>query len=326
MNFIIGINETILKFIPIILPLLLSVALFTVMERKILAATQRRRGPSIVGLFGLLQAFSDGLKLISKETIIPTSSNFFLFIFAPILAFLLSYVSWAVIPIDQDIVIADVNLGILFIFALSSLNVYSIIIAGWASNSKYALMGALRSAAQLISYEISIGLIVMPVLLFSQSTNLTHIVNTQINLYYIVPLFPFFILFFFCILAETNRIPFDLPEAESELVSGYNVEYSSISFAFFFLAEYSNIILMSSLVVILFFGGWLPIIYFLKISPIIWFILKTLIFMFGFVWIRSAFPRYRYDQLMAIGWKCILPLTLFFFVLHLMLFFLMYNF
>jgi NADH-quinone oxidoreductase subunit H len=322
--FLIWIKKEILKFLPIILPLLLSVALFTVMERKILASTQRRRGPNVVGLFGLLQAFADALKLLSKETIIPTSSNSFLFIFAPILAFLLSYASWVVIPIDKNIVIADINLGILLIFALSSLNVYSIIISGWASNSKYALLGALRSAAQLISYEISIGLLVMPVLLFAQSTNLTHIVVVQKSMYFIFPLFPFFILFFLCILAETNRIPFDLPEAESELVAGYNVEYSAISFAFFFLAEYSNIILMSGLIVILFFGGWLPIISVFLINPIVWFILKTLAFMVCFIWIRATFPRYRYDQLMHIGWKIVLPVTLALYLTHIFWFYLFY--
>jgi NADH-quinone oxidoreductase subunit H len=230
------------------------------MERKILASMQRRRGPNVVGIFGLLQAIADALKLLSKESIIPSTSNTFIFIGAPIFTFFISYVSWIVIPFDLNIVIADINLGILFIFAMSSLGVYGIIMAGWSSNSKYAFLGGLRSAAQLISYEISMGLVIMPVLLLSQSTNLTDIVLSQSTIFYIIPLFPSFILFFISILAETNRIPFDLPEAESELVSGYNVEYSAIGFTFFFLAEYSNIMLMSSLVTILFLGGWLPFI------------------------------------------------------------------
>jgi NADH-quinone oxidoreductase subunit H len=324
-------NNDWIKFLPIILPILLSVAFFTVMERKILASMQRRRGPNVVGIFGLLQAIADALKLLSKESIIPSTSNTFIFIGAPIFTFFISYVSWIVIPFDFNIVIADINLGILFIFAMSSLGVYGIIMAGWSSNSKYAFLGGLRSAAQLISYEISMGLVIMPVLLLSQSTNLTDIVLSQSTIFYIIPLFPSFILFFISILAETNRIPFDLPEAESELVSGYNVEYSAIGFTFFFLAEYSNIMLMSSLVTILFLGGWLPFINFFSLGSLIpgwvWFSSKMLIVMFAFVWIRATLPRYRYDQLMFLGWKIILPLSLsfVFFSTCLFNFFLMYE-
>jgi NADH-quinone oxidoreductase subunit H len=225
------------------------------MERKTLAAVQRRRGPNEIGFFGLAQAIADALKLLSKETIIPSSSNYIFFIISPMFTFFLSFVAWSVIPFDLNCVIADINLGILFIFAISSLGVYGILLSGWSSNSKYALLGGLRSAAQPISYEISIGLIVMPVIVLSNSTNLTQIVLAQTDIFFIIPLFPSFVLFFISILAETNRTPFDLPEAESELVSGFNVEYSAIGFTLFFLAEYSNIILTSSLMTILFLGG-----------------------------------------------------------------------
>lgn len=232
---------------------------------------------------------------------------------SPILTFALSLAAWSVIPFSDRIVIADVNLGIMFLLAISSLNVYGIIMSGWSSNSKYAFLGALRSSAQMISYEVSMALLILPVLLFTESTNLTAIVLAQKNLYFFIPLFPSFLLFLVSILAETNRIPFDLPEAESELVSGYNVEYSSLTFALFFLAEYSSIILMSSLVVILFFGGWLPPLnfYFLYYIPYwLWFSSKLIFFMFWFIWVRASLPRYRYDQLMTLGWKIILPLSL----------------
>lgn len=302
-----------IKNLPIVLPILLSVAFFTVLERKILAAMQRRRGPNFVGIYGLLQAIADALKLLSKETLIPSNSNFFLFILAPIFTFVISMLCWSLIPFDFNIVIADLNLGLLFLFAFSSLGVYGIIISGWSSNSKYAFLGSLRSSAQFISYEISMGLLLIPIILFSQTLNISEIVLAQSNIFFVIPLFPFFILFLITGLAETNRVPFDSPEAESELVSGYNVEYSSIGFTFFFLAEYSNIILMSSIIVILFLGGWLPILnifFFKSIYTSFWFSLKLLLIMFFFVWVRATLPRYRYDQLMMLGWKIILPLSL----------------
>jgi len=297
-----------IKILPIIIPILLAVAFFTVFERKILASIQRRRGPNNVGLYGLLQAIADALKLLSKETLVPGNANLYIFLFSPIFTFLISMLCWALIPIDYNIVISDINLGILFLFAFSSLGVYGLIMSGWSSNSKYAFLGALRSTAQFISYEISMGLIIILILLFTQSFNLTDIVLAQQNIYFFWPLFIYFFLFFIIGLAETNRVPFDLPEAESELVSGYNVEYSSIGFTFFFLAEYSNILLMSSLIVILFFGGWLPLC--IYISSGLNFVIKLLCIMFIFVWIRATLPRYRYDQLMVLGWKVILPLSL----------------
>jgi NADH-quinone oxidoreductase subunit H len=248
-------SASLIKSLPIILPILLAVAFFTVFERKVLAAMQRRRGPNVVGIYGLLQAIADAVKLLSKETLIPGSSNLYIFIFSPIFTFLISMLCWSLIPFDYGIVISDINLGILFLFAFSSLGVYGIIMSGWASNSKYAFLGSLRSSAQFISYEISMGLLIVPIVLISGSFNISNIVLSQSSIYYFITFFPFFILFLITALAETNRVPFDLPEAESELVSGYNVEYSSIGFTFFFLAEYSNIILMSSIIVILFLGG-----------------------------------------------------------------------
>jgi NADH-quinone oxidoreductase subunit H len=307
--FFFNINIDFLKFLPIILPLILSIAFFTLFERKVLASIQRRRGPNIIGIFGFLQAFADGFKLIGKETIIPSSSNFIIFLIAPILTFTFSIFSWVVIPFNFNIVISDINLGLLFIFAISSLNIYGIVMSGWASNSKYAFLGAFRSTAQLISYEVSIGLIIMPVILFAGTTNLSGIILTQEKIFFFIPLWPSVILFFISILAETNRLPFDLPEAESELVSGFNVEYSSLTFALFFLAEYSSIILMCSLIVILFFGGWLPLFYFIYIPNWFWFSIKIIFFMFLFIWVRGSLPRYRYDQLMNLGWKIILPLS-----------------
>lgn len=302
-----------IKNLPILLPILLSVAFFTVLERKVLASMQRRRGPNVVGIYGLLQAIADAFKLLSKETLIPSGSNFFLFILSPIFTFVISMLCWSLIPFDFNIVISDLNLGLLFLFAFSSLGVYGIIISGWSSNSKYAFLGSLRSTAQFISYEISMGLLLIPIILFSQTMNISEIVLSQTNIYNIIPLFPFFVLFIITGLAETNRVPFDLPEAESELVSGYNVEYSSIGFTFSFLAEYSNIILMSSIIVLLSIGGWLPLlnIFFLKnIYTSFWFSIKLLLVMFFFVWVRATLPRYRYDQLMMLGWKVILPLSL----------------
>lgn len=267
----------------------------------------------MVGIYGLLQAFADGIKLILKETIIPSSANIIIFIFSPILIFSLSLYGWAIIPFMKNVVIADLELGLLILLAISSLSVYGIIMSGWSSNSKYALLGALRSSAQMISYEVSLGLLIMPVLALSSSLNLTAIVIAQKELFNCWPFFSSFVIFFICILAETNRLPFDLPEAESELVSGYNVEYSALTFALFFLAEYSYMILMSTLLVILFLGGWLPIFnykVFLIIPGWIWFFSKIIFILFGFIWVRATLPRYRYDQLMILGWKVMLPLSL----------------
>jgi len=308
---LISIDNDFFKFLPIILSLILSIAFLTLLERKILAAMQRRRGPNVIGIYGFLQAFADGVKLILKETIIPSSSNYIIFLLSPILIFSLSLYGWGVIPFIKGVVIADLELGLLILLAISSLSVYGVIMSGWSSNSKYALLGALRSSAQMISYEVSIGLLIMPVLALSSSLNLTNIVLAQNELFNCWPFLCSFVLFFICILAETNRLPFDLPEAESELVSGYNVEYSALTFALFFLAEYSYMILMSSLLVILFLGGWLPIISYLFFIPYwVWFFIKLIFILFGFVWVRATLPRYRYDQLMMLGWKVMLPLSL----------------
>lgn len=305
--------KTIIYFLSLILPLLIAVAYFTLIERQVLAAIQRRQGPNIVGFFGLLQPLADGLKLFLKETILPKSSNILIFILAPVFTFALALASWTVIPFGNGFALSNLNLGLLYIFMISSLSVHSVIMAGWSSNSKYAFLGALRSAAQMISYEVSMGITIVSVILLSGSLNLNDIVIAQQNLWYCIPLFPMFIIFFICSLAETNRHPFDLPEAEAELVSGYNVEYSGMSFALFFLAEYSNIILMCSLNVILFFGGWFPLlnIFPLNLIPgVIWFALKTLFFIFLFILVRGTLPRYRYDQLMRLGWKVFLPISL----------------
>ena len=305
--------STFLKFFTIVLPLLVAIAYMTLAERKVMAAMQRRKGPNIVGVFGLLQPLADGLKLFVKETILPSSANLVIFVLAPILTFLLALISWCVLPFNEGIVYSDINVGVLYILAISSLGVYGVIIAGWSSNSKYAFLGALRSTAQMISYEVSIGLILISILLCSGSLNFTEIVLAQQNSWYIFPLLPMFIMFYISTLAETNRAPFDLPEAEAELVAGYNVEYSAMGFALFFLGEYANMILMCSLTSILFLGGWLPlfdikILYW--IPSTIWLSLKITFLLFGFIWIRSSFPRYRYDQLMRLGWKIFLPFTL----------------
>ncbi len=300
----------IIRCIPIILPLIFSIAFLTLFERKLLAAMQRRKGPNVVGIFGIVQAFADGLKLMLKETIIPSLSNYIIFIISPILIFTLSLFGWGVIPFMKGIVISDIDLGIIVILAISSLSVYGIIMSGWASNSKYPLLGSLRSSAQMISYEVSIGILIMPILALTGSANLSEIILSQKYQYNILPFFFTFILFLISILAETNRLPFDLPEAESELVSGYNVEYSALTFALFFLAEYSYIILMSSLLVILFLGGWIPLINIIFIIEPIWFFIKLSIILFIFVWVRATLPRYRYDQLMYLGWKIMLPLSL----------------
>lgn len=301
----------ILKSFGVIIPLLIGVAYLTLLERKVMAGMQQRRGPNVIGFFGLLQPFADGLKLLIKETVLPSSSNIGIFILAPILTFLLSLASWGVIPIGNNLVFVDLNIGVLYLLSISSLGVYGIISAGWSSNSKYAFLGALRSAAQMISYEVSMGLIIISVIVCVGSLNLTDIVLAQKKMWYIFPLFPLCIMFFISCLAETNRAPFDLPEAEAELVSGYNTEYSAMGFALFFLGEYANMIMMCSTITIFFLGGWLAPFLFLNFIPgVIWFGLKTTLLLFCFVWVRAAFPRYRYDQLMRIGWKIFLPFSL----------------
>lgn len=308
--YIIGV---LIKILGIIIPLLLGVAFLVLAERKVMASMQRRKGPNVVGLFGLLQPIADGLKLMIKEPILPSSANVFIFIMAPVITFMLSLVAWAVIPFDYGMVLSDLNVGILYIFAISSLGVYGIITAGWSSNSKYAFLGALRSAAQMVSYEVSIGLIIITVLICVGSCNFSEIVLAQKQIWFGIPLFPLLLMFFISCLAETNRAPFDLPEAEAELVAGYNVEYSAMGFALFFLGEYANMILMSSLCTLLFLGGWLPILDIPVLNWIpgsIWFSTKVLFFLFTYIWVRAAFPRYRYDQLMRLGWKVFLPLSL----------------
>ena len=291
-----------------------GVAYYTYAERKVLGAMQRRQGPMMVGPFGLLQPIADGVKLLSKETIIPSQANRPVFLIAPMLTFTLALVAWAVIPVDYKLVLADINVGILYLFAISSLGVYGIIMAGWASNSRYAFLGAMRSASQMVSYEVSMGLIIVCVLLCVGSLNLTDIVMVERPVWVQILLLPMFVVFLVSILAETNRAPFDLPEGESEITGGFMVEYSAMTFALFFLGEYANMILMSGMTVILFMGGWLPPfgIDALAVVPgIIWFVLKTVSVMFFFLWTRATFPRYRYDQLMRLGWKVFLPFTLF---------------
>jgi len=302
---------TLLKILIIIVPLLISVAYFTLAERKILGAIQRRRGPNVVGVYGLLQPLSDGFKLFVKETVLPSNANKFIFIISPIITFVISLMGWAIIPYDKYSVLSEVNVGVLYLFAMSSLGVYGIIMSGWSSNSKYAFLGALRSAAQMVSYEVSIGFIIVTIVVCCGSFNLQTIIESQKNVWFVIPFFPLFLMFFVSALAETNRHPFDLPEAEAELVSGYNVEYSAMGFALFSLGEYANMLLMSSLNVILFFGGWLPPLSILSIVPgSIWFGLKICFFVILFVWMRAALPRYRYDQLMGLGWKVFLPISL----------------
>ena len=294
-------------------PLLIAVAYLTLAERRVIGFMQLRKGPNVVGPFGMFQPFADALKLMAKETILPAGANKVVFIIAPMLTFVLSLVAWAVIPFGEGLVIADINVGILYLFAVSSLGVYGVIMAGWASNSKYAFLGALWSAAQMVSYEVSMGLVIINVLLCAGSLNLSAIVEAQQGMWFALPLFPMFIVFFISTLAETNRAPFDLPEGESELVAGYMVEYSSMSFALFFLGEYANMILMSSMTVLLFLGGWLPPfdIWPLNVIPgPLWFILKIMMVLFVFLWVRATTPRYRYDQLMRLGWKIFLPFSL----------------
>jgi len=302
------------QIVALVVAVLLGVAYLTYAERKVLAAAQLRKGPNVVGPFGLLQPIADGLKLLTKETIIPAGANRVVFLAAPILTFALALVAWAVIPFGEGLVLANINVGILYLFAISSLGVYGVIMAGWASNSRYAFLGALRSAAQMVSYEVSIGFVIITVLLCVGSLNLTDIVMAQQTVWFAVPLFPMFVVFFISALAETNRSPFDLPEGESELVAGYFVEYSSMAFALFYLGEYAQMILMSAMTSILFLGGWLPPI---DIAPFnwipgpIWFALKICFCLFVFLWVRATLPRYRYDQLMRLGWKVFLPLSLF---------------
>ncbi|MDP7122906.1 MAG: NADH-quinone oxidoreductase subunit NuoH [Alphaproteobacteria bacterium] len=301
------------KIVAIVVPVLICVAYLTYAERKVIGAMQLRKGPNVVGPFGLFQPIADGLKLLMKETVVPSSASPVVFVFAPMVTFTLGLVAWAVIPFGQGLVLADINVGILYLFAISSLGVYGIIMAGWASNSKYAFLGALRSAAQMVSYEISIGFIIITVLLCVGSLNLTDIVLAQKTVWFAIPLLPMFVVFFVSALAETNRAPFDLPEAEAELVAGYNVEYSAMTFALFFLGEYANMILMSAMTAILFLGGWLPpfdVAPFNLIPGPLWFLIKIAGVLFGFLWVRATFPRYRYDQLMRLGWKVFLPLSM----------------
>jgi NADH-quinone oxidoreductase subunit H len=303
--------SVILKSFILIILLLLTVAFFTLLERKLMSSVQRRKGPNVVGLFGLLQAIADGVKLILKETVVPSSSNPVIFVLSPIFTFVLALMAWVIIPFNTGSVIANINLGILYFFAISGLSVYTIIMAGWSSNSKYAFLGALRSAAQMISYEVAIGFTIITVFLCSGTLNMTGIVLAQQEIWYMFPLFPMFLVFFISALAETNRHPFDLPEAEAELVSGYNVEYSAMGFALFFLGEYGNILMMCSVISLLFLGGWLPPFSFLSFIPgFFWFAIKILIFGCFFILARAMLPRFRYDQLMQLGWKVFIPLTL----------------
>jgi len=303
----------VIKILVIVVPLLIAVAYLTYAERKVIGAMQIRKGPNVVGPFGLLQPMADGIKLFLKETIIPTSANKGVFLLAPCVTFLLSLIAWAVIPFGEGMVLADINVGILYLFAISSLAVYGILMSGWASNSRYAFLGAVRSAAQMVSYEVSMGFVIITVLLCVGSLNLSDIVMAQKNVWFIIPLLPMAVVFFISILAETNRHPFDMPEAEAELVAGYNVEYSAMTFALFFLGEYAFMILMAAMFAILFLGGWLPP---MDIAPLnmipgpIWFGAKIAFGLFIFLWVRATFPRYRYDQLMRLGWKVFLPLSL----------------
>ena len=303
----------IIKIVAIVAPVMISVAYLTYAERKVIGAMHLRRGPNVVGPFGLLQPIADGLKLFLKETVIPSGANRGVFIAAPCITFILALVAWAVIPFDDGMVLADINVGILYLFAISSLGVYGVLMAGWASNSRYAFLGGLRSAAQMVSYEVSMGFVIVTVLLVAGSLNLSDIVNAQKDMWFVVPLFPMAAIFFVSTLAETNRHPFDLPEAEAELVAGFNVEYSAMPFALFFLGEYANMILMAGITTILFLGGWLPpmdIALFTWIPGPVWFAFKIAAVLFVFLWVRATFPRYRYDQLMRLGWKVFLPISL----------------
>ncbi len=301
------------KILFLLVPVLVSVAMIVWLDRRVWAFVQKRQGPNVVGPFGLLQSLADALKYIFKEIIIPSTSNKVIFILAPIVTMTLALISWAVIPFSATLVLADINVGILYLFAVSSLGVYGIIMGGWASNSKYPFLGAIRSAAQMVSYEVSIGVIIINVLLCVGSLNLNDIVEAQQNLWFIIPLFPMFVIFFISALAETNRPPFDLPEAEAELVAGYQTEYSGMMYAMFWLGEYANILLMCAMGAILFLGGWMsPIeVYpFTLVPGAIWLILKILLLFILFALVKAIVPRYRYDQLMRLGWKVFLPLSL----------------
>ena len=310
--------QEVYKIIFLLVPILVSVAMIVWLDRRVWGLVQKRRGPNVVGPFGLFQTLADALKYIFKEIIIPASANKVVFVLAPIVTMTLALVAWAVIPMSEDLVLANINVGILYLFAISSLGVYGIIMGGWASNSKYPFLGAIRSAAQMVSYEVSIGIIIINVLLCVGSLNLNDIVIAQKELWYVIPLFPMFVIFFISSLAETNRPPFDLPEAEAELVAGYQTEYSGMMYAMFWLGEYANILLMCAMGSILFLGGWLPLmdIYPLNIIPApIWMILKILFLFLLFALIKAIVPRYRYDQLMRLGWKIFLPFSLIYLVL-----------
>ena len=311
-------GQEVYKIIFLLVPILVSVAMIVWLDRRVWGLVQKRKGPNVVGPFGIFQTLADALKYIFKEIIIPASANKVVFILAPIVTMTLALVAWAVIPMSEDLVLANINVGILYLFAVSSLGVYGIIMGGWASNSKYPFLGAIRSAAQMVSYEVSIGIIIINVLLCVGSLNLNDIVIAQKELWYVIPLFPMFVIFFISSLAETNRPPFDLPEAEAELVAGYQTEYSGMMYAMFWLGEYANILLMCAMGSILFLGGWLPImdIYPLNIIPApIWMILKILFLFLLFALIKAIVPRYRYDQLMRLGWKIFLPFSLIYLVL-----------
>ncbi|HIH2763941.1 MAG TPA: NADH-quinone oxidoreductase subunit NuoH [Candidatus Azoamicus sp.] len=321
LNILFGVIYTLFKILVIIIPLMLGVAYYTYIERKVIAYMHDRIGPNRVGKFGLLQPFADAIKLLLKELIVPTKSDKYLYIIAPIIVIGPSLTAWAVMPFSETFVVANLNVGLLFLLSMTSLSVYGIIIAGWATNSKYALLGSLRSAAQTISYEIAMGFCFVGVLMLSKSMNLRDIVMEQdggVFSWFWLPLFPLFVIYWISAVAETNRAPFDVVEGESEIVAGFHVEYSGIRFALFFLSEYSNMILVSFLCVIMFFGGWLPPIssntqigsFFSIIPGIIWLLFKSSFFIFSFLWFRATFPRYRYDQIMRLGWKIFIPITL----------------
>ncbi len=304
---------TVLQTVAVLVPVLIGMAYVTYAERKVLGAIHLRKGPNVVGPFGLLQAFADAIKMLTKETIIPSGANRALFLLAPMITFALAMIAWAVIPTNNHWAVANINVGVLYLLAISSLGVYGILIAGWASNSKYAFMGAMRAASQMVSYEVSIGLVLVSVLLCVGSLNLNDVVLAQRHVWFCLPLLPMFVIFFISGLAETNRPPFDLPEGETELVGGFMTEYSSMTFALFFLGEYTNMILMSAMTAVLFLGGWLApfgIAPFTWVPGPIWLILKIMFVLFVFIWVRGTFPRFRYDQLMRLGWKIFLPVSL----------------